>query len=258
MQRAVLEGHYSQRLEVDVCGVCHLVWFDAMESVRLSGLGWVQLLRVMQTHASSRAVLPRRMGCVRCQNPLQGVRNLTRFGRTAALECTQGHGHAQTFSLLLAERGLLREVLPSDRQALAREGRSLQCLQCGAAQDDASAVACAYCESPLLVVDVPRLCSALLVRHADAVTWPADVEPLALACKGCGQALNPTSDTRCPHCDHGVTWSDWAAVRPLLDAVEPLLRGQCPRQARPWGKRLQEQKGDYRATQLYRWFKRWW
>ncbi|MDZ7920540.1 zf-TFIIB domain-containing protein [Rhodoferax sp.] len=255
LHHLVLEGHYAKSVEVDLCTGCHLVWFDAFESVRLSGLGWVQLLRAMVLQPSSRAALPRSLSCVRCRDPLSAVRNQTRFGHTAALECRQGHGQLQTFTLLLAERGLLRQVLPSDRSALAQEGRALQCLQCGAGDHAPDATQCVYCQSPLLMVDVPRLASALLVRHGDALQLPPGANPLAMACRGCGQPLDPTAEVRCPRCDHALVWSDWHSVRPLLDAVEPLLRAQQPRQAKPWGTRLKEQQGDHRATQFHRWLR---
>ena len=252
LRHVALEGHYAKTVQVDLCSACHLVWFDTFESVRLSGLGWVQLLRAMLLQPVSRAVLPGRMACVRCSDPLSAVRNQTRFGHTAALECRQGHGQLQTFTLLLAERGLLRQVLPVDRSSLAQEGRALQCLQCGAGDHTPQATQCAYCESPLRMLDVPRLASALLVRHGDVLQLAPGANPLALACHGCGQALDPTADTQCPHCDHAVAWTELRSMQPLLDAVEPLLRAQQPRQARPWGARLQEQQGNHRATQFHR------
>lgn len=255
LRHVVLEGHYAKAVQVDLCAACHLVWFDAFESVRLSGLGWVQLLRAMLLQPVSQAVLPPKMACVRCHSPLVGVHNQTRFGHSAAMECRQGHGQLQTFTLLLAERGLLRAVLPVDRSSLAAEGRELQCLQCGAADHAPQAKECVYCESPLLMVDVPRLASALLVRHGDVLQLEPDANPLALSCRGCGQSLNPTAQTQCPNCDHGVAWSDLASVRPLLDAVEPLLLAQQPREARPWGTRLRERQGDPRETQFYRFLK---
>jgi hypothetical protein len=255
LRHVVLEGHYAKAVQVDLCTACHLVWFDAFESVRLSGLGWVQLLRAMLWQPVSHAVFSSKMACARCHDPLVEVHNQTRFGHSAAMECRQGHGQLQTFTLLLAERGLLRAVLPVDRSSLAKEGRVLQCLQCGAGDHAPSAKECAYCTSPLLVVDVPRLASALLMRHGDALRLKPNTNPLALACRGCGHALNPAEHTLCSRCGHGVTWSELDSMRPLLDAVEPLLLAQQPREARPWGTRLRERQGDPKETQFYRFMK---
>jgi Transcription factor zinc-finger len=246
-----LEGHYTHKVEVDVCLHCHLVWFDALESVRLSGLGWVQLIRQMIASPALNAPLAPRLGCVRCQSPLKVVRNLTRFGRTAAQECPQGHGQYQGYSLLLAERGLVRPIYPHDRQALREQGRALGCLNCGA-QVANDAQSCSYCDSPLVMVDVPRLTAALLLRFGDAVPMDTPAQQLGLACIGCGQPLDPTQDIRCANCDQSVALPHLQLLTPLLDSVEHLLKGRQPRQARPWGERLRRLKGDVRATQLYR------
>jgi hypothetical protein len=252
-----LEGHYGQSVEVDVCVFCHQVWFDSFESVRLSGLGWVQLLRRMLAAPKSEAVLAQPMHCVRCAGALKGVRNLTRFGRSAAHECERGHGHLQSFALLLAERGLVRPLTQRDRATIADEGRELCCLNCGAdLQGNANSrqeTECAYCQSPLVVVDLQRLSEALLVRHGDALKVQEATQHLSWACTGCGQTLDPTQDTRCPHCDHSVALPSLAAVAPLLDSVEPMLKGKAPRQAKPWGYKLAAMRGDASTTQFHRW-----
>jgi hypothetical protein len=252
LQALQLEGHYGNLVNIDICGNCHLVWFDEFESVRLSGLGWLQLLRAMLACPRSTASLPAQMQCVRCRTPLKAVRNLTRFGRTAALECSHGHGQFQGFSLLLAERGLVRPVNHLDRKALAQERRLLSCLNCGADASAQTDSVCAYCDSPLVMIDLPRLTSALHVRHGQALQVDAPVRQLALSCLGCSQPLDPTQDVRCEHCDHSVALPELTAVKPLLDQVEPLLTNQRPRQARPWGERLRRLRGDFSATNLFR------
>lgn len=250
LRHAVLEGHYGKSVEVDLCTTCHLVWFDVFESVRLSGLGWLQLLRDMIDQPATSAVLPARMACVRCSAELVPARNQTRFGRTAALECRVGHGQLQTLTHLLAERGLLRAVLPADRSALARQDRSLVCMQCGAGDHAAGAEQCAYCSSPLLMVDLPRLASALLVRHGSTVAGVEGAKPLTLACQGCGQPLDPAGQAQCPRCYRAAVWTELRSIRPLLDAVEPLLRATPAR--KPLGPWEGRQPGDYRATQFHR------
>jgi Transcription factor zinc-finger len=251
LKALALEGHYTAKVHIDICTHCHLVWFDPLESVRLSGLGWVQLIRQMIASPALNAPLAARLSCVRCQSPLKAVRNLSRFGRSAAQECPTGHGHYQSYSLLLAERGLVRPVYQHDRQALRAQGRSLGCLNCGA-QLDGTAKACSYCDSPVVMVDVPRLTQALLLRFGDALVLTAPAQQLGVACIGCGQALDPTQDIRCDHCDQSVALPQLHLLTPLLDHIEPILHGRLPRQARPWGERLRRLQGDVRATQLYR------
>ncbi len=259
-----LEGHYGQSVSADVCGNCHLVWFDAYESVRLSGLGWIGLLREMI--ATPRAVqnVPPVLQCVRCKAALKAVRNLTRFGRTAALECERGHGQFQGFALLLAERGLVRTLNTRDLAALKEENTQPSCLNCGAPVESVptelsgQTPACTYCETPLMLFDLPRLTQALLVRHGDTLTVDEPRQQLAIACRGCGQPLDATQDSSCETCGHVVAMPSMNQVKPLLDQIEPMLKGTLPRQARPWGEKLQRMKGDASSTQLHRWMGHTW
>ena len=250
MQAVSLEGHYGQPTDVDVCSHCHVVWFDAFESVKLSGLGWVSLLRTMIASPALSQPLQPALECLRCSEPLKPVRNLTRFGRTAALECTHGHGHLQSFSLLLAERGLVRPLNPQDRHTLLAQNRHLSCLNCGADLLGKEEV-CRFCTSPWLMVDVPRLAAALLNRHGDPLPTEA-AQHLSFACIGCGHPTEPTQDLRCPQCDQSVSVPNLQLLNPLLDSIEPILRGRMPRQAGPWGEKLKRQQGDHQATLLHR------
>ncbi|MBS7808729.1 zf-TFIIB domain-containing protein [Variovorax sp. PCZ-1] len=254
-----LEGHYGQGVTADVCGNCHLVWFDAFESVRLSGLGWVGLLREMIATPRAAQSVPTKMQCVRCKGSLKAVRNLTRFGRTAALECERGHGHFQGFALLLAERGLVRTINSHDLAALKEENTAPSCLNCGAPVEDVptslsgQTPVCKHCDTPLMLFDLPRLTQALLVRHGDVLTVEEPRQQLAIACRGCGQPLDATQDTSCENCGHVVAMPRLESVKPLLDKIEPILRNTRARQARPWGEKLKNMKGDASATQLHRW-----
>ena len=259
LKEVMLEGHYGQSVSTDICGNCHLVWFDAFESVRLSGLGWVSLLREMMATPRAAQNVPAALQCVRCKGGLKAVRNLTRFGRAAALECPRGHGHFQGFALLLAERGLVRSLNSRDLAALKEENTPPSCLNCGAPVESVptelsgQTPACTHCETPLMMFDLPRLTQALLVRHGEALVVDEPRKQLAIACRGCGQPLDATQDTRCEVCDHVVAIPSLSQVKPLLDQIEPILRETRPRQALPWGEKLARQKGDASATQLHRW-----
>jgi hypothetical protein len=245
LKELILEGHYGQSVSTDICGNCHLVWFDAFESVRLSGLGWVGLLREM-------------MATPRAAQNLKAVRNLTRFGRTAALECEQGHGHYQGFALLLAERGLVRTLTTRDLAALQKDSVQPSCLNCGAPVEHVPTTLsgdtplCNHCDTPLMLFDLPRLTQALLVRHGEELKMDAQQQPLAISCGGCGQPLDATQDTSCDTCGHVVAIPSLARIKPLLDQIEPILKLALPRQARPWGEKLQRMQGDASATQWHR------
>ena len=220
----------------------------------------MQLLRRMQAAvrpdtAAAAGPLKPDLGCVRCGIALKPVHNLTRFGRFAALECARQHGHIQTFSLLLAERGLVRPLLARELRLLQDERRQACCLNCGAPIDSSDS-ACTHCGSPLVVIDMPRLMNALLVRHGEPVP-EAEAQRIAWDCQGCGAPLDPTRESRCGHCGHTVVVPSLIDLNPLLDAVERVLRGQAPRQPRPHGQRLRELQRDHRATALFRYLQRW-
>ena len=251
-----LEGHYGQPVPTDLCPHCNLVWFDEFESVHLSGLGWVGLLRAMQAAVSDAftGLLKADLECPRCNTTLKPVHNLTRFGRFAALECPRRHGHLQTFSLLLAQRGLVRPLGRADLQTLAKEGREPTCLNCGAGISGGGE-RCSHCDSPLVVLDMPRLLAALLMRHGEPLPAEAAAR-VAWPCRGCGAALEPTQSARCEHCQHQVVVPAFIDLRPLLDQVEPLLRAAQPRAARPHGEKLKAMRGDHRNTATDRYLRR--
>lgn len=249
MEAFELEGHYAKPVATDLCPHCNVVWFDEFESVRLSGLGWTQLLRRMNAAMTDGApALSSQLKCPRCAGQLKPVNDLTRFGRFASLECVRKHGHLQTFALLLAQRGLVRPLSPSDLRALAEEKRTPCCLNCGAAIEGGDR--CSHCASPLVVIDMPRLMTALLMRHGDPLPQ-GSIERIAWPCRGCGAPMEPTQTVRCDHCHHPVVVPSLLDLRPLLDAVEPLLRAALPRQARPHGEKLKNMRADHRATSLH-------
>ena len=250
MAHLALQGHGAQPVVVDHCASCRLVWFDALESVNLSGLGWVRLLRELQRGATGEPPAPRppTLPCPVCHETLKPVHNATRFGRFPALECPQGHGHLHSESGMLAERGLVRPLLGPERRALAEEKRTLNCLNCGAACDGSSEQ-CSYCATPLVVIDLPRLATALRQRpgHWSDSPPPAGV-PLAWPCRGCGSALDPTRVAACPSCGHAVVAPSLRDVTPLLATIEHELH-EGEKAARPY-RRKEPRPRSWRDTGL--------
>jgi DNA-directed RNA polymerase subunit RPC12/RpoP len=252
LQVVTLEGHYGQQHEANICANCHLVWFDAFESVRLSGLGWIGLLRQMHAVMGTSAprVLRMPLACVRCSAELKPVHMLTRFGRSAAHECPRKHGHFQTFSLLLAERGLVRPLSARDRRTLQTEARPLTCLNCGAPVAAGGGESCEYCASPLVVLDLQRLLASVMVRHG--LPLPADdANQVSWRCRACGDAVDPSRMTACARCGHTVLAPSLADAMPLLWALEPRLSQFRAPGAQPLGATLRRQRG-FRGTAFFR------
>ncbi len=210
---------------VDHCGPCRLFWFDAFESVQLAPRGWLQLLRVMQAtvgEPGERAETPR-LNCPVCAAALKTVSNQTRFGRYVALECPQRHGHLHSHAGVLAERGLVRPLLGPERKALREERVRIACFNCGAPADG-SGDTCAYCQSTLVVLDLPRLAHSLKPRTVDQGAAPAVAgRSVAWSCRACGVSLDPSRDNACPQCGHLVVASALPDITALLDAAEAEL-----------------------------------
>jgi Zn-finger nucleic acid-binding protein len=286
-----LEGHYGNSVEIDLCARCHLVWFDAYESVRLSGLGWLALLRRMdQAMQHVPGPLEAHFPCPRCRVSMKGIFNATKFGRFTALECPRCRGQFRSFAQLLAERGLVRALHPRDVAVLAEEGRAPSCLNCGApvremvapagAQAGAPAApattsawaarplaaqglpalgatatdTCAHCASPLLLLDLPRLMASLMVR--DGLPLPDEgAEPLGWPCPACGAPVDPSREPRCGACGHAVLAPSLARLRPLFSTLEQRLRTHGAPKAEPQGARWKRRDG-WRGTAFYRYVQR--
>lgn len=261
MAHLLLAGRYDKIVEVEHCGACRLVWFDEMESVQLAGLGWIRLLRHLQQGAG--LALPSGkagdLACPRCTAPLKTVRNLSRYGLFAALECPRGHGHLQSHGGLLAERGLVRALLPADRSALlARQGH-VDCLNCGApVQREHKGSDCLHCASPLVVLDLPRLAHALSVSpHESAPPRPKGL-PLAWHCVACGAPMDPGRQAECPSCRHSAMAPTLLDLTPLLDEAEQQMADAATERLLKAAQRREQRierprrAGDWRETQFAR------
>ncbi|MBC7940389.1 MAG: hypothetical protein H7Z19_11595, partial [Chitinophagaceae bacterium] len=187
MRELRLVGHYGSRVAIDLCAPCHLVWFDVVESARLSGPGLLELIGEM-AQAQTLAHQPLRpdLPCPRCRAGVRTVHNRSRWGRSLQLECNQGHGAYQSFAEFLNEKGLLRPMSSADRaRALQRDG-ALHCVNCGGAVG-ATDQACSWCRSVPALVDVARLARALDPEGATAAhaVHRTGTAATALACQDC-------------------------------------------------------------------------
>jgi len=226
LQRLVLDGHYAQRVEIDLCAPCHLVWFDAIESVRLTGASVLELLGSMaQAQREPHRMLRDDAECPRCAGALKPVRNRSRWGHTLQLECKRRHGAYQSFAQFLSEKGFVRPLSSADRAALTRPTGSFDCLNCGAPLG-ATDPRCSYCNTLPGVFDVARLARALdpedvTVGHAVRDTA---VQATTLQCLACGAPLPFGVAMQCGHCDATLAVGSLAKAHAAVKGLEAALR----------------------------------
>ena len=229
MQRLTLPGHYGRRVELDLCGGCHLVWFDLTETARLTGMALLELIGQMAAAQTlAHEVLRSGAGCARCQGALKTVHNRSRWGESLQLECVVRHGAYQTFAAFLREKGLLRPMSHLDRVHLIEKTGRIDCVNCGAAigaQDER----CPYCASVPNLLDVARLARALDPEGA--------IEPQAVngtparqgakQCAACGAALAPDQTLACPQCGATLAISRLIEAVECVEALAPALRAHA-------------------------------
>lgn len=247
MRRLTLDGHYGQQVEIDLCPPCHLVWFDGVESVRLTGTGMLGLLGAMaQAQREAHQLLKDDARCVRCAGRIKRVHNRSRWGATLQLECLRRHGAYQTFAQFLSEKGLVRPLSSADRAALSSREQGLHCLNCGAAMGPQDA-RCSYCDSTPGMIDVARLARALdpdgaTERHAVHATAARHA---ALQCLACGAPLPPGQAVQCQHCGATLAVGQLSQAHAAVSVLEAALRAHAQSPApHVRARRLLELEGD--------------
>jgi Zn-finger nucleic acid-binding protein len=270
LRRLALAGHYARPVEVDLCSPCHLVWFDSLESVRLTGASLLELIGAMaEAHAEPHRPLGDRLRCPRCSGALKRVANRSRWGPTEQLECLRGHGAWQTFAQFLSEKGYMRELTSSDRAALLRVNSALACVNCGASLADAGAAACRYCGSVPGLIDIARLARAVDPEDVTegAALRKTSARRHAFNCHACGAAVPEGELLQCPTCGATLASPDLrrahAALRSLAPVLEAHLRVPAPHvrarrldalradveRRREWIQGMEESAGQARGTE---------
>jgi len=229
MQRLVLDGHYGRKVDIDLCAPCHVVWFDAIESVRLAGTGMLALLdEMVRAQSEPHHVLAPAAGCPRCAGALKPVHNRSRWGRTLQLECRRHHGAYQTFAQFLSEKGLIRPLGAADRAVLLRRDQGLACLNCGAAMGQPD-TRCSYCDALPGMVDVARLASALDPEGATdshAVHGVA-ARHASLHCLACGAPLPDGVSVQCAQCGATLAVGQLAQAHQAVSTLAAALRAHA-------------------------------
>lgn len=149
-------------VDIDVCGPCHLLWFDPHESLALSARGVIDLFDLLRAAPPLTAPPPAPGPCPRCPAALRRSHNLVAGGeRFTEHRCPQGHGRLLSFAAFLIEKGFARALTRAEVAALQENARPLACSGCGATLDLRTDARCLFCGLPATLLDPLAVESAL-------------------------------------------------------------------------------------------------
>jgi len=165
---------------VDLCAPCHLLWFDALESVQLTPGGTLTLFAAIRGGGiADRRPVPSRLGCPRCAAPLVATQDLQRTTRFSYYRCPRGHGRLTPFVQFLREKDFIRPLPPADIARLAAQVKVIRCSGCGAPVDLARDTACGHCGAPIAMLDPEAMARTVgELQTAEARRATIDVDAL--------------------------------------------------------------------------------
>jgi hypothetical protein len=154
MERRSLERKPFGRVELDLCFGCHAIWFDQYESASLTPGAVMELFRAIQSQRDAPpnpiADNPR---CPMCRDRLQLTHDIQRTNRISYYRCPRGDGRFTTFFQFLREKNFVRSLTNPEIDRLRVHVAQVRCSGCGAPVDVARDAQCAYCRSPISILD---------------------------------------------------------------------------------------------------------
>lgn len=180
MRSLALGGRPAGEVVVDLCAPCHLLWFDALESVQLTPGGTLTLFAAIRDGGvADRRPIPSRLACPRCAAPLAETQDLQRTTRFSYYRCPRGHGRLTPFVQFLREKDFIRPLPPADIARLAAQVKVIRCSGCGAPVDLARDTACGHCGAPIATLDPDALARTVGVLEVAAAKRSAiDIDAL--------------------------------------------------------------------------------
>jgi hypothetical protein len=176
------------------CFACQVIWFDEHDCSQLSPGGVLDVFKALNEHrVEARNQLPALLDCPRCHSRLaltQDVQHTTHF---SYYRCPFGHGRLSPFLQFLLEKNFIRPMSGPELAALKARVRSIQCSNCGAPVDLEHSSACAYCHTPISILDpdaVTKAMGALTTAQSRHATVDVDLLADALL-----QRPPPASDS---------------------------------------------------------------
>lgn len=209
-----LPSRVGTPVTIDICLVCHVIWFDGHESLQLSPAAVLQLFRVIGEHAAAppppASIAP---ACPRCGLHLLFTTDQQRNTKFHYLRCARGDGRLITFVDFLREKDFIRPLTPQQIEELRQNVRVVNCSNCGAPIDLTTSSACAHCGSPVSMLDMKQAGALVSALRESEQPHPIDPAlPLRLA-----QARREV-ETAFASFDREPEWFDDVARRGLVAA----------------------------------------
>jgi ribosomal protein L31 len=162
MERHSLARKPAGRVDLDICFGCHAIWFDQYESAALTPGAILELFRTIHAHRDAPPrPLRQNSRCPACRGPLQLTHDIQRTNRITYYRCPQAHGRLTTFVQFLREKNFVRTMTAGEIGRLAAHVTQVRCSGCGGPVDLTRDAQCAYCRSPISVLDPDAVKKAL-------------------------------------------------------------------------------------------------
>lgn len=176
-ERALLPS----RISAQFCFACQIVWFDQHDCAQLSPGGVLDVFKALNEHRSDASnALPALLDCPRCSARLALTQDLQHTTRFSYYRCPFGHGRLSSFLQFLLEKNFIRPVSGEELAALKAKVRTIQCSNCGAPVDLQNSTACAYCHTPISILDPDAVSKAVgALAAAEASRKAVNVDALA-------------------------------------------------------------------------------
>jgi len=158
MTALTLDGHVGTKVDLDLCAACQVIWFDHLESPRLSPGATLSLFRtISERKQTAPPPLSDPLKCPRCDLRLLLTNDRQRNTPFRYRRCARDHGRLITFFDFLREKDFVRPLSGPQIAELRASVQTINCSNCGAPIDLMRASACAHCSTPLSMLDLNQI-----------------------------------------------------------------------------------------------------
>ena len=184
MDAPSFERLYGRRLTIDVCHHCQCLWFDDQEFLQMTPGATLQLVAsVAEDRSVTKQPWSSAPRCPRCSRALAETHDLQRNTRFSYYRCPEGHGRFITYYQFLRAKNFVRTLSEEEARELRARIQQINCANCGAPVNVERNAVCAFCRTPLAVIDPDQVRKTIeqLKAAAEGKKGPDSTLPVSLA-----------------------------------------------------------------------------